>query len=268
VQHGDLTDRSLRARGRRWLKARAYSALDWPRGALLRREDRGFEQSMNISTGGTLQTEDATIVEGNAVDGVYYAPEATRLVRWWMGVVPAQVDQYTFIDLGSGKGRVLFLAAQRGFRRVIGVEFAVELHRAAEGNVARSTLPEKDRIELVLGDAARFEFPLEPLVVHFNNPFNETVMTEVIDRLTDSYQRRPRPIVITYEQHRHESERTKSRNVELLAAVPFLTHRPLDKDSLLDRRWILQPFLVDMFESPQVRRAVTARSHGAVRTAT
>jgi hypothetical protein len=41
----------------------------------------------------------------------------------------------------------------------------------------------------------------------------------------------------------------------LLAAVPFLTHRPLDKDSLLDRRWILQPFLVDLFESPEVRPA-------------
>ena len=188
---------------------------------------------------------------------IYYAPEATRLVRWWMSALPTDLEDYTFIDLGSGKGRVLFLAAQRGFRRVIGVEFAVELHRAAEENLVSSTLPQKSRIELVLGDAGRFAFPLEPLVVHFNNPFDETVMTRVIERLTESYTKRQRPIVITYEQHRHESQETKSENVELLAAVPFLTRQPLHKDNLVDRRWILQPFLVELFESPEVQERLT-----------
>ena len=37
-------------------------------------------------------------------------------------IVGSRADGFTFIDLGSGKGRVLLLAAQRSFRRVIGVE--------------------------------------------------------------------------------------------------------------------------------------------------
>jgi hypothetical protein len=36
--------------------------------------------------------------------------------------------QYTFVDVGSGKGRMLFVAAEYRFRKVIGVEFATDLH--------------------------------------------------------------------------------------------------------------------------------------------
>jgi methylase of polypeptide subunit release factors len=42
---------------------------------------------------------------------------------------------FTFIDLGSGKGRALVLALSYPFRRVVGVEFALELHRVAEANL-------------------------------------------------------------------------------------------------------------------------------------
>jgi tRNA G46 methylase TrmB len=36
-------------------------------------------------------------------------------------------SQYTFIDVGSGKGRVLFVAAEYPFRKVIGVEFQMPI---------------------------------------------------------------------------------------------------------------------------------------------
>ena len=213
-----------------------------------------YEQAVNIDTTGSLQTEDATIPEGKAADGTWYDPSALRIVRWWMSAMPAQLDQFTFLDLGSGKGRVLFVAAQQGFRKVIGVEYALELHNAAQENLRRSTLPEKDRIELVLGDAGTFEFPPDPLIIYGCNPFNETVMARVIENLTRSYESLRRPILIVYEQHRHEPPRTKFDNVRVLASVPYLNHRPLTKPRVLDRVWLLQPYLVDMFESSEARQ--------------
>jgi hypothetical protein len=45
------------------------------------------------------------------------------------------VSGYTFIDMGSGKGRMLLLAAEPPFRRIIGVEFASDLDALARSNV-------------------------------------------------------------------------------------------------------------------------------------
>jgi cyclopropane fatty-acyl-phospholipid synthase-like methyltransferase len=47
----------------------------------------------------------------------------------------------SFVDLGSGKGRVLLIAAQFGFQRVIGVEFSRELCEIAR---ERKSLHPKD----------------------------------------------------------------------------------------------------------------------------
>jgi cyclopropane fatty-acyl-phospholipid synthase-like methyltransferase len=42
---------------------------------------------------------------------------------------------FVFVDLGSGKGRVILRAATRPFRRVEGVEFSEPLHRVALRNI-------------------------------------------------------------------------------------------------------------------------------------
>jgi len=37
-------------------------------------------------------------------------------------------SEFTFIDFGSGKGRVLFLASEYPYKKIIGVELARMLH--------------------------------------------------------------------------------------------------------------------------------------------
>src|SRR5215471_11844719 len=43
--------------------------------------------------------------------------------------------EFTFIDLGSGKGRVLLMASDYPFRRIVGVELLAALHHIAEQNI-------------------------------------------------------------------------------------------------------------------------------------
>src|SRR5579864_7137056 len=50
--------------------------------------------------------------------------------------VDSTLRDFTFIDLGSGKGRVLLMASDYPFKRIIGVEFMLELHRVAQKNIA------------------------------------------------------------------------------------------------------------------------------------
>jgi predicted RNA methylase len=113
----------------------------------------------------------------------------------------ARVDftPFTFIDLGSGKGRALLLAAQYPFRRIIGVEVLTELHAVAEENLAR--LRQNDGaidVQSICLDAREFEFPPDPLLVYLFNPFPDYVLSTVIDNLRASLARHPRPVYFIY----------------------------------------------------------------------
>jgi hypothetical protein len=54
------------------------------------------------------------------------------------------------------------------------------------------------RVELVLGDAAEFDFPPDPLVVYLYNPFPEAVLERVVGRLEASLRLRPRACALIY----------------------------------------------------------------------
>jgi SAM-dependent methyltransferase len=107
---------------------------------------------------------------------------------------------FTFIDLGSGKGRVLLMAADYPFKRIVGVEFIPELHRAAQENIARfaSDRQQCRQIETLCMDARDFQFPPESLVVYLFNPFSESTFAQVLENLRRSVEQSPRPVYIAY----------------------------------------------------------------------
>jgi SAM-dependent methyltransferase len=219
---------------------------------LLAWEERRFERRYGVSTRGVIEPSELTVSVGDVAEGFTYVGTPIRVARWWLRALPGDVETFTFVDMGSGKGRVLLLAAEHGFGRSVGIEFAAELHEAAVAN-ARVARSNGLTIEPHLGDAASFEFPLEPLVVHFNNPFSERVMHEVIANLTASYETKPRPVIAIYQQLTHEEPGQATRNIELLDQVPFLSGRTLSPRGLVDRR-LLKVFTVRLFESPEVAR--------------
>ncbi len=93
-----------------------------------------------------------------------YQPTEPALFREMMAALPIDFREFTFIDIGSGKGRTLLLAAQYPFRKIVGVELIRELHRAAEENVAawRTQSPARQAasIETRCMDAREFVFPI------------------------------------------------------------------------------------------------------------
>jgi SAM-dependent methyltransferase len=107
-------------------------------------------------------------------------------------------SQYTFIDVGSGKGRVLFVAAEYRFRKVIGVEFSHALHEDAVANIERYKYSGQRcaDIESVYADASEYEFPNDNLVLYLFNPFGPEVMGKMLANLTKSLERHPRHVVV------------------------------------------------------------------------
>lgn len=107
---------------------------------------------------------------------------------------------FTFLDLGSGKGRTLLMAADYPFRRIIGVELLPALHAIAEENV-RSYKSESQKcfaIESVCGDASAFALPEAPLVIYLFNPFPESGLRRMAGILEQSLKRNPRPVYVVY----------------------------------------------------------------------
>ena len=109
-------------------------------------------------------------------------------------------QQYTYVDLGAGKGKTLLLAAEFPFIRVIGVEFSHKLVTIAKNNVRNQrNFNFKCRdIEVIELDAAAYEFPLTPLVLYCFNSFPEPVMRVVLENLRRSFEEHPREIYMIY----------------------------------------------------------------------
>jgi hypothetical protein len=130
-----------------------------------------------------------------------------------LAAVPVDVSGFTFIDLGSGKGRTLMMASEYSFQRIIGVELLPELNRVACENL-RVFKSEKQRcfaIESVCGDAREFEFPLEPTVLYLFNPLPEAGLATVIRSLEASAKNHPRTVIVLYHNPIQEQLLTESR---------------------------------------------------------
>jgi SAM-dependent methyltransferase len=115
-------------------------------------------------------------------------------------VAQVGLQNFTFIDLGSGKGRVLLMAADYPFKRIIGVEFMPALHRAAQKNISgfASDRQRCRQIETLCMDARDFQFPSVPLVVYLFNPFSESTFALILENLRRSIEGSARPVYIAY----------------------------------------------------------------------
>jgi SAM-dependent methyltransferase len=107
---------------------------------------------------------------------------------------------FTFVDLGSGKGRTLLMASDYPFRRIVGVELLPSLHQIAQQNLLqyKSAAQKCFALEAICADAATFPFPSDPLVIYFFNPLPETGLRQVLVNLQQSLRAHPRPVYVLY----------------------------------------------------------------------
>jgi len=145
-----------------------------------------------------------------ALSGAPYQPSEPALFAEMLGALGIDFAQFTFIDIGSGKGRTLLMAAELGFRRVIGVELLPELHQVALANIGASGY---GNVESVCVDGRDYRFPPESLVIYLFNPLPAAALAQTIANLHKSLEQHPRPVRIIY--HNPLSE-------DVLAAARFL----------------------------------------------
>jgi len=129
-----------------------------------------------------------------------YQPTEPALFKEMMASLKIDFQEFTFIDIGSGKGRVLLMAADYPFRRILGIELLPALHRVAQENLSayKSDSQQCFALETVCGDAREFVFPAEPILLYLFNPLPELALIEVMANLENSLRQFPRVVHLLY----------------------------------------------------------------------
>lgn len=108
-------------------------------------------------------------------------------------------DSTTFIDYGCGKGRVLIMAAIKGFKDIVGIDLAKELCDSSNQNInqVKSQFP-TTHFHVIQADATTFSGIDHIQTFFFFNPFGRSVMNLVVEQINQSILRNPRDIYIIY----------------------------------------------------------------------
>src|SRR4051794_36187819 len=133
-----------------------------------------FDQQYGIDTSGLVSLSSLDMLQHpNVVYAGPYGPSSVPQVKGLIEKLSIEINRFIFIDFGSGKGRVLFVAAQFPFKEVIGVEFSQQLHEIALRNIARFPADQLrcGSIRSILDDATAFVLPHSDLICYFYNPF-------------------------------------------------------------------------------------------------
>jgi SAM-dependent methyltransferase len=164
----------------------------------LRFDDLDYDFDHNVNTTRS-NVSSVTRFLTTFVDSPYFASEPW-LFEQIMHALPISYGDFTFIDLGSGKGRTLLMAVQHGFRATIGVELIPELDQAARENIRKFSASHTPcpAMQSLCMNARDFQFPASPLVIYLFNPFPRPVFADVLANLQKSWQAGPRPVFVAY----------------------------------------------------------------------
>ncbi len=162
-------------------------------------EDQWFDRSRRIRTSGNVSLASAGILAAQHRDSEFYMPARPRHIRQALRAVPRHdLSRFTYVDLGSGKGRTLFVAAEFPFRGITGVELSRSLHEQALANLRRFRLwKQRCRcLESIHANASDFAFPETDLVLYMFNPFGRSTMQQVLRHLSESLRNNPRHAIV------------------------------------------------------------------------
>ncbi len=170
---------------------------------MIRQEIKG-EKKYGINTTGA---DELHTLEEQGIDishATIYMPVSYTLLEEIFEQLPVTIHRH-FLDLGCGKGRALCIAAHKGFKRVTGLDFARDLCDTAKENlnITKQKIPALE-YKVINNDAFYFEIPDDVDCIFFFNPFDEIIMSGVVNNIFISLKNNPRKLTILYVNPLHK----------------------------------------------------------------
>ena len=156
-----------------------------------------FDLRYGITTARHIDKKNLEIDSDNLPAGIGYVSSWPSTFARALDFLPSSYDygsELTFLDFGSGMGKVCFLAdielskRYKNKLRIIGIEYSPILHQRAMQNlyemIARDKL--KNAIEFENLDCEEFDYSMlsKDLIVFMYNPFDDTVIKSVFAKLS------------------------------------------------------------------------------------
>jgi SAM-dependent methyltransferase len=196
-----------------YLKYFFYLAYNWNIGIawhIIRQEISG-EKKYGINTTGA---DELNKLEKQGIDishATIYMPASYTLLEEIFKQLKNSKPLNHFLDIGCGKGRVLCVAAHQGFKQVTGLDFARDLCEAAKENlvITKQQIPALE-YKVINNDAFYFEIPDDVDCIFFFNPFDEIIMSAVVNNIFKSLKNNPRKLTIIYVNPLHKEQFLKA----------------------------------------------------------
>lgn len=168
--------------------------------------DARFDSKYGTDTARRIPRTEIETTSENIVHCVNYGASKELPFRKLMERLKLPRDG-VFVDLGSGKGRALMLAAKYGFRKVVGIEFSGALCAVARDNLEKFTrkVSTSSAVEVIESDVTKYQLRDDETVFFMLDPFNAPVLTQVLENIRESVQRVPRTIWLIYSVPREQN---------------------------------------------------------------
>ena len=162
-------------------------------------EDARFDAAHSVDTSGYVLLTDVTS-ENDTKNCSEYHGTPLRVAWRVLNSISEDLSEYTFVDYGSGKGRILLLASRLPFKRIVGIEFMPVFHEVASRNISayRDTEQRCHDLQSVCADAREYEPPDTKCVLYFYRPFTGPVLSAVLNRIEASWRRHPRTMYLIF----------------------------------------------------------------------
>lgn len=226
-----------------------WKALDLIGAHVLIKERRKMESRFGLDTEKPVLLDDLTIEGTRREEGFYYGATPPRVIHALLANIP-DVEDFVFVDFGSGKGLVLLVAAEYEFKSIVGVEFAHELHEIALQNIAKYRIPKPacTSIRSICADATEYPIPPDNCVLYFCNPFTDSVMQDVINNIGQSIQDNNQKVYVLFHQLVDEEDVSLANPIPLFESASFLVERDVQYRSAYEQ-FLLKHLRLKIYES-------------------
>jgi SAM-dependent methyltransferase len=224
--------RSLKSHGLRGTLRRAFIKAPTVAGEPAPEPAHPFDLHHGTDTGGYYSSAE---LHGKTLSSFYttaYYGIAPSALASALSDLNINYSEFTFADVGCGKGRAIVVAAQFPFHSLWGVELSPELCEIARANLALR--PEwANRSSIIHEDAASVTYPEGPLLIFMFHPFLAPVLRRVLANLETQLRKSPRTTYVLYARN--------PRYTEVLEKFPFLqeisetTHSLSAEDAAVNR---------------------------------
>ncbi len=172
-----------------------------------------FDLKYGTDTFSWVEVDDLKIAGNKKKRAKMYQPTCTLPLRKLLkelNIPPGKV----FVDLGCGKGIVLLVASDLGFKEARGIEISPVLCDIAINNCSNYKEKTKAGTDFIIVRSDVIDYGLndDEDVFYLFNPFDEYVLKQALNNITVSLQRRNRGILIIYRNAVHASIIEKSGN--------------------------------------------------------